>query len=141
MPLHRKRVEQAGGAVLVPVAPGELVDKITILELKSERLGEPDKLEHVRRELRLLTTARDGAIPTSPALSDLTAHLRAVNAALWQIEDELRACEQARDFGARFITLARSVYQHNDERAALKGRINRLLGAAFCEQKSYGAGS
>src|SRR5579884_1807784 len=79
MPLHRKRVEQAGGAVLVPVAPGELVDKITILELKSERLGEPDKLEHVRRELRLLTTARDGAIPTSPALSDLTAHLRAVN--------------------------------------------------------------
>jgi len=127
------------GTVVVPVAPGELVDKITILELKSERLTDPRKLQYVWRELRLLTAARAQAIPTSPALNDLTARLRAVNAALWQIEDELRIGERQQDLGPRFIALARSVYQHNDERAALKQRINGLLNAPFREQKSYAA--
>ena len=77
------------------------------------------------------------ACPRSAALDGLTAELRAVNAALWDVEDALRACERARDFGPRFVELARSVYRHNDRRAARKGQINRLLQAPYSEQKAY----
>ena len=123
----------------VPIGPGELVDKITILEIKSERLAARDKLANVRAELAALAKARDAAIVSSPALGELTAALKQVNLSLWQIEDEIRDCERAADFGPRFIALARAVYRTNDERAALKRRINELLDADIVEEKSYAA--
>lgn len=121
----------------VPIGPGELVDKITILEIKSERLASLEKLANVRVELEALVAARDAAIAASEALGRLTAALKQVNEALWRIEDEIRECERSGDFGARFIELARAVYRSNDQRAALKRQINELLGSEIVEEKSY----
>jgi hypothetical protein len=123
----------------VPIGPGELVDKITILEIKSERLASLEKLANVRAELAALTAARDAAIAASETLGALTAALKRVNEALWKIEDEIRDCERSGDFGPRFIELARAVYHSNDERAAIKRQINDLLGSAIVEEKSYAA--
>jgi tetratricopeptide (TPR) repeat protein len=124
-------------AVAVEVAPGELIDKITILEIKAERLTDPARLGNVRTELEALRAARTRAVPPSPRLAELTADLRAVNEALWQIEDDIRVCERRQDFGPRFVELARSVYRTNDFRAALKRQINELLGSGLVEEKSY----
>jgi hypothetical protein len=124
-------------AVRVPLAPGDLIDKITILEIKAERIADPAKLHNVRLELAALTQIRDRELPQAAGLADLTAGLRAVNGALWEIEDDIRLCERGRDFGPRFIELARSVYQTNDRRAALKRQINELLGSDLFEEKAY----
>jgi hypothetical protein len=121
------------------MAPGELYDKITILEIKSERIKDAAKLRNVRVELDDLTAARDRAIVGSPELTQLAAELKSINEALWQIEDDLRDCERAKDFGAKFIELARAVYHQNDRRAAVKRRINDLLGSRIIEEKSYQA--
>ena len=126
-------------SVIIEAAPGELVDKITILEIKSERISDTDKLRHVRVELETLRLARDRTIVPSEAILELTADLRAVNEALWDIEDEIRTFEQSGEFGARFIELARAVYKKNDYRASLKRRVNERLGAAIVEEKSYSA--
>jgi Flp pilus assembly protein TadD len=123
--------------VRIPIAPGELIDKITILEIKTERIRDSAKLANVRAELAELTAARERCLPSSAELARLTGALKAVNEALWQVEDDLRECERARDFGPRFIQLARSVYQNNDRRAALKRQINELLGSWLIEEKSY----
>ncbi|MGZ9812528.1 DUF6165 family protein [Pseudoroseicyclus sp. H15] len=121
--------------LMVPTSPGELIDKITILELKAQKMSEPEKLAHVRHELaRLEATAAPLAHPDLPAL---TEELRAINAELWQIEDDIRACEAAGDFGPTFISLARAVYRTNDRRAAVKKRMNLALGSAIVEEKSY----
>jgi tetratricopeptide (TPR) repeat protein len=135
----RERVAQVPRArpVTVEIAPGELIDKVTILEIKSARLTDADKLANVRRELAALVAARERAVPPSADLARLTAELKAANEALWEIEDGIRRCEHGQDFGPRFIELARSVYRTNDRRAALKRRINELLGARFLEEKSY----
>jgi len=124
-------------AVTVPVSWGELIDKITILELKSERLSDRTKLENVRRELAMLTAIVDREHADHAALKALTAKLREVNAALWVIEDDIRDKERAQAFDARFIELARAVYIENDERAAIKKRINVKLGSRIVEEKSY----
>jgi post-segregation antitoxin (ccd killing protein) len=124
-------------SVVIEAAPGELIDKITILEIKAERIGDPEKLRNVRIELETLRSARDRTIVSSEALAGLTAELRSVNEALWTIEDEVRECERSGDFGARFVELARSVYKKNDHRAALKRRINERLGSGIIEEKSY----
>jgi Family of unknown function (DUF6165) len=124
-------------AVMVEVSPGELLDKITILEIKSQRITDPAKLRNVASELRSLEAARRRALPETPQLAALAAELRAVNEALWQIEDDIRRCERDGDFGPRFVELARSVYRTNDRRAALKRRVNDLLGARVVEEKSY----
>jgi hypothetical protein len=125
--------------ILVEVAPGELLDKITILDIKSERIQEPQKRENVRLELAVLSAARDQHMPPSSELTELTAQLKAVNEALWDIEDAIRDCERNGDFGPRFIELARSVYHSNDRRAALKRQVNELLGSRIVEEKSYAA--
>jgi hypothetical protein len=122
-----------------PIGPGELIDKITILEIKAERLADGQKLANVRAELCALIAARDAALPPSPPLARLGAALKEVNRALWQIEDDIRDCEREGDFGPRFIALARAVYRTNDQRAALKREINQLLDAAIVEEKSYAA--
>jgi Family of unknown function (DUF6165) len=124
----------------VPIGPGELIDKITILEIKvAQLLASPEKLANVRVELAALAAARDAALPPSPELAQLVAALKSVNATLWRVEDEIRDCERGGDFGPRFVALARSVYRTNDERAALKRRINDLLDADIVEEKSYAA--
>lgn len=122
----------------VPVSWGELIDKITILEIKSERIGDQAKLGNVRKELELLKS-RLGARAAQPEISRLTGSLRDVNGTLWNVEDEIRACENAGDFGSRFVELARSVYITNDRRAALKREINIVLGSDLVEEKSYQA--
>ena len=126
------------GTVLeVEVSAGELVDKITILEIKAERIADPDKLANVHRELRSLTATRREALPSSEELDELTAELRRINERLWEIEDDIRDCERKRDFGERFIELAREVYRTNDRRAAAKRSINELLGSELVEEKNY----
>ena len=126
-----------GTVLQVEVSAGELVDKITILEIKAERMADPDKLANVHRELRSLTTARREALPSSEELDELTAELRRINEGLWEIEDDIRDCERKRDFGERFIELARAVYRTNDRRAAAKRKINELLGSELVEEKDY----
>lgn len=124
-------------SVLVPVSWGEVIDKITILEIKAERLSDPAKLANVRRELDALAAVRDREFPGHAGLAALAAELKTINESLWEIEDEIRDCERARDFGETFVRLARSVYVTNDRRAAVKRRINDLLGSELVEEKSY----
>jgi hypothetical protein len=135
----RRLVEQRrqSGTVIVPVSPGELIDKITILRIKAVRIADAAKRPDIQTELALQEQARQRSIRPTAELHRLETDLKAVNEALWQIEDDLRCCEHDQDFGPRFVELARSVYRHNDLRAALKRQINDLLGAAFSEQKSY----
>jgi tetratricopeptide (TPR) repeat protein len=123
--------------VYVEVPPGELLDKITILEIKSERIGDEGKLRNVQLELKELTAVRDQTLPSSTELTDLATQLKAVNERLWEIEDEIRICEREQDFGLRFVELARSVYHENDRRAALKRAVNELLHSRLIEEKSY----
>ena len=125
------------GTVTIEIAPGELIDKITILEIKSERIEDTKKVANVRIELETLEASRDATLPASPDLTRLTAALKAVNEELWVIEDDIRDCERAEDFGPEFIRLARAVYKTNDRRAALKREINELLGSRLIEEKSY----
>ncbi|HEX4592006.1 MAG TPA: DUF6165 family protein [Gemmataceae bacterium] len=117
-----------------PVSAGELIDKITILEIKLVRIGDEAKRANIRRELELLRTVQ---LPPSAELVVLSAELKAVNERLWEVEDEIRRCDSAGDFGDRFIALARSVYRANDDRAALKRRINDFLRSVIVEEKSY----
>ena len=124
-------------AVLVPVSWGEVIDKITILEIKAERLDDDAKRANVRRELEELTTVREREFPGHAGLAALAAQLKTINEKLWEIEDDIRGCERRKDFGAEFVRLARAVYVTNDERASAKRRINDLLGSALVEEKSY----
>jgi hypothetical protein len=123
--------------ILIEVGPGELIDKITILVIKSERMSDPAKLKNVRHELQVLDAARRAHIPASAELARLEAALKGVNEALWVIEDDIRQCEADKDFGPKFVELARAVYKQNDKRASLKKDINVLTGSAIIEEKSY----
>ena len=128
--------------ILVEIGSGELIDKITILQIKAERLKEPSKLENVRRELAVLEAARVASFREAlPELARLEAGLKAVNLRLWQIEDNIRLCERRQDFGSDFVALARAVYLNNDQRAAIKRRINDSTGARIVEEKSYAEGA
>lgn len=123
--------------ILVPTAPAELIDKLTILRLKSEKMTDADKLANVRHEMKVLTATADKAIEMSAELRSLWDALYAINADLWVIEDDIRAFEARSDFGAGFVALARAVYVTNDERARIKKEINLLLGSQIVEEKSY----
>jgi hypothetical protein len=123
--------------LLVPISPGELIDKITILEIKSQRMTDPAKLHNVRTELALLNETWSASPFSATDIGAEWRGLRDVNAALWDIEDDIRDKERDGKFDARFIELARAVYVTNDERAAIKRRINTLLGSVLVEEKSY----
>jgi len=123
--------------ILAPTAPGELIDKLTILRLKSERISDAAKLANVAHERKVLQDIADQTLPESKKLRLLWETLYQINADLWVIEDDIRECETRHDFGAEFIRLARAVYQTNDRRAAVKKQINLLLGSAIVEEKSY----
>jgi hypothetical protein len=121
------------------MAPGELLDKITILEIKLARMDDPAKQRHVLAELTMLREVRAAGLPEVPGVQELVGELHRVNAALWDVEDEIRDCERRQDFGPRFIELARLVYRQNDHRAAVKRQLNELLGSTIIEEKSYAA--
>jgi hypothetical protein len=125
------------GDIRVEISPGELIDKITILGIKSERIIDSHKLKNVRAELALLQASCESAIPSSNGLNELTSQLKAVNERLWEIEDDIRDCERNQQFDEVFIELARSVFKNNDQRALIKRQINELLGSRLIEEKSY----
>jgi hypothetical protein len=123
--------------ILVPISPGELLDKITILRIKSARMTDAAKLANVRAELAELEKTWQGAVGAQADVADDERALQMVNERLWVIEDDIREKERAQAFDARFIELARSVYIENDERAAIKKRVNVKLGSRIVEEKSY----
>ncbi|MBE93978.1 DUF6165 family protein [Marinobacter sp.] len=123
--------------IKVPVSFGEVLDKITILEIKSERIADAEKVKNVRLELDELSATWNEAVQDQEAIADLRKQLKEVNEALWEIEDDIRDQEAAQDFGAKFIELARAVYVTNDKRAAIKKDVNLALGSRFVEEKSY----
>jgi hypothetical protein len=123
--------------ILVPVSIGELIDKITILEIKVGKFTDPTKLANVQRELAELNQVWQQAGLDRGLIQAEWDELRAINTGLWGIEDGKRAKEAAASFDAEFIALARSVYFENDKRAAVKKRINLALGSAIVEEKSY----
>jgi hypothetical protein len=123
--------------IQVPVSPGELLDKITILEIKSERMSDPGKLENVRRELELLRETWSRSVATDATVERIHDQLKRINESLWVIEDDIRDKERLKAFDDRFIEIARSVYVTNDERARLKKELNTHLGSVIVEEKSY----
>ena len=125
--------------VNVSVSVGELVDKLTILEIKLAEIRDRDKLDNVRREYAALRAGAPPELLANPEIAALRERLKAVNADLWRIEDDIRVKERARAFDAEFIALARAVYVANDARAALKREINRVAQSDLIEEKSYAA--
>jgi hypothetical protein len=123
--------------IQVPISPGELLDKITILRIKAARMSDPSKVANVKHELALLEKTWSDSGAAAVNLGNEEANLTHVNEKLWVIEDEIRDEERAKRFTERFIELARAVYFTNDERAAIKKRINTLSGSTIVEEKSY----
>lgn len=124
---------------LLPVAWGEVFDKLSILEIKADKLSDPARLANVLRERAAIAQVVGEARRFPAALDELLRALKAVNLQLWEVEDGKRDCERRQCFDASFVALARQVYFGNDERAAIKRRINQLLGSAIVEEKSYQA--
>lgn len=129
----------SGTRVEIVVSVGELADKVTILEIKAERIADPVKRTNVGRELDQLAATLAPLMAAEPGIAPLKAELKAVNETLWQIEDDIRDCERKGDFGETFVKLARAVYRTNDRRAALKRAIDDLVGSEIVEEKSYAA--
>ena len=123
--------------ILVPVSFGELLDKIAILQIKSERMSDPAKLANVRAELSALERTWMAHPAAGGDVARLRMELKAVNERLWVIEDDIRRKERVQAFDADFIRLARAVYFENDTRARIKKEINLALGSAYVEEKSY----
>ena len=123
--------------ILVPVSFGELLDKISILQIKSERISDPAKLANIRKELSALEKTWMSHPAAGGDVVELRSRLKAVNERLWVIEDDIRIKEKAQQFDAAFIELARSVYIENDLRARIKKDINTALGSSYIEEKSY----
>ncbi len=123
--------------ILVPISPGELLDKITILEIKSERMEDAQKMANVRHELRLLSKVWWDSVSEDETIANLRQLLKSINEELWEIEDDIRDEERNDRFGDRFIDLARAVYVTNDKRAQAKKDLNLHLGSDIVEEKSY----
>jgi prefoldin subunit 5 len=123
--------------IQVPVSPGEVLDKITILEIKSERISDVGKLANVKRELELLQASWQQSVNEDESVRRIHDELKTINEALWEIEDDIRDKERAREFDQVFIDLARSVYVTNDQRANAKKKLNVYLGSEIVEEKSY----
>lgn len=124
---------------LLPVAWGEVFDKLTILAIKLEKISDPAKIENITREYEAIGAVVGDFAQYPAGLSQLCEELKAVNLRLWDVEDGKRACESAQQFGADFVALAREVYFGNDKRAQIKRQINDLLGSTLLEEKSYKA--
>ena len=123
--------------ILAEISAGELLDKITILEIKKEKIENKDKLKEIEKELMSLNVTMKKFIPDNPKISSFKDTLKNINLKLWDIEDGKRYAEKNKDFGEKFIELARNVYKFNDERAKIKLAINNTLGSNVKEVKSY----
>ena len=123
--------------ISVPISPGELLDKITILEIKAEQIADNEKLRNVKTELDLLGRVWDQASADNDTVQKLKQTLKTTNMDLWTIEDKIRIKEARKEFDQEFVELARAVYRENDKRAATKKEINILLGSGIMEEKSY----
>ena len=123
--------------ILVPVSPGEVLDKITILEIKSERMTDPEKVANVRVELELLRETWSKAVHEDDVVCRLHDALKEINEKLWEIEDDIRDKERVKEFDERFVELARAVYFTNDRRSQIKKELNLHLGSRIIEEKSY----
>ncbi len=123
--------------IQVPISPGELLDKITILQIKSERIQDSTKVANVKVELDSLSNVWRQSVPSDTTIEALTKELKAINEKLWVIEDNIRDEERNKQFGERFIELARSVYVINDDRANAKKKVNLHLNSSIVEEKSY----
>jgi hypothetical protein len=123
--------------ILIPISPGELLDKITILQIKAERITDPVKVTNVKTELEMLSKVWDESVESDDVIKALSAELKSINARLWEIEDDIRDEERNRRFGERFVELARAVYVTNDERANAKKKVNLHLNSSIVEEKSY----
>ncbi len=123
--------------ILIPISPGELLDKITILQIKAERIEDPAKVANVRTELDMLQQVWQEKVEDDDTIAALAAELKSINEALWEIEDDIRDEERNRRFGERFVELARAVYVTNDRRADAKKRVNLHLNSSIVEEKSY----
>ena len=133
----QERKRRTIGHILIPGSVGELLDRIAILTIKAERIKDPDSLHNVNHELSLLRSVEATCGPLTPEVLQLVYELRSVNERLWEVEDELRACERRQAFGEEFIRLARAVYKTNDHRAIVKKKINILCGSQIIDEKSY----
>jgi chorismate mutase len=123
--------------ILIPISPGELLDKITILQIKSERITDATKVANVKTELGMLEQVWSEAVSDDEQIRALKRELKSINEALWEIEDDIRDEERNRRFGERFIELARAVYVTNDERGNAKKKVNLHLNSSIVEEKSY----
>ena len=123
--------------ILAEISAGELIDKITILEIKRTKISNKEKLNDIEKELSSLNETMKKTIPEQNKIKDLSNQLKKINLKLWDIEDGKRAAEKENNFGDRFIELARNVYKFNDERAKIKLAINNNLGSNIKEVKSY----
>ena len=123
--------------ILIPISPGELLDKITILQIKAERISDPAKVANVKTELEMLQKVWNDSVEADAEITALATELKSINESLWEIEDDIRDEERNKRFGERFIELARAVYVVNDERANAKKKVNLHLNSTIVEEKSY----
>jgi len=123
--------------ILTEISAGELLDKISILEIKLDKIKDKENLQEIDKEYKSLNETRKSHLEITPDIQNLINQLKDVNIKLWSIEDEKRICEKNKDFSKKFIELARSVYINNDKRAKIKSEINKLLGSNIKEVKKY----
>ena len=123
--------------ILTEISAGELLDKISILEIKLDKIKDKESLIEINKDYASLSETKNSSISITKDLENLTKQLKETNTKLWSIEDEKRMCEKNKDFGKKFIELARSVYLNNDKRAKIKSEINKLLGSNIKEIKKY----
>ena len=119
------------------ISAGELLDKISILEIKRDKIKDQSKKEEVKKEYNVLKKAQKSNIKTNEEIEKLFSEIKKTNLTLWDIEDKIRICEKQKDFGKTFISLARNVYINNDKRAKIKSEINKILGSNIREIKEY----
>ena len=123
--------------ILSEIAAGELLDKMSILEIKLEKISDKSSLEQLKKEYKILKENQNSTIKLEGKIEDLFKSLKNINLKLWSIEDRLRICEKNKDFGKEFIELAREVYFNNDKRSKIKSDINKILGSNIVEIKQY----
>ena len=130
-------MENKSKKILSEISAGELLDKISILEIKLDKIKNKNSHDKIRKEYKILIKARDSNIEITEKIKQLTKDIKEVNLTLWDIEDKLRICEKNKDFGATFVELARGVYFNNDKRSKIKSEINEILGSNIREVKQY----
>ena len=123
--------------ILSEISAGELLDKISILEIKLEKIEDKNNREEIKKEYKILKEIQNSSIKFDDKIKELFNSIKVVNIRLWNVEDELRVCEKNKDFGENFIELAREVYFNNDKRSKIKSEINKILGSNIKEMKQY----